>query len=181
MGHQAERESADLDVEAAGHGGGAAVGGDQSLPAVGSGPVASGGWAGGWAKSAGAGAGDSGGDSTACGTDRGGEKLEIGLQKGKSLARIQSCCDRRQRPGFARLGRGGVPSRTSGFQISIAEVVGPADRRRASRGVGFVPTAHAWPAFRPTSSAGSSRGARGCSRRCSCGCPSFWCGDPAGK
>jgi len=81
VGHQAERESADLDVEAAGHGGGAAVGGDQSLPAVGSRPVASRGWAGGWAKSAGARAGDSRGNWAARGTDRGGEKVEIGLQK----------------------------------------------------------------------------------------------------
>src|SRR6202521_840487 len=75
--HPAERESADLDGEAAGHGGGALAGGDQSLPAVGRGPVAAGGCTGGWAESAGTWTGDSRGDSTACGTDRDGEKLAV--------------------------------------------------------------------------------------------------------
>src|SRR5260370_19199506 len=86
----AERESADLDGEAAGHGGGALAGGDQSLPAVGAGPVASGGCTGGWAERAGTWAGDSRGDSTACGTDRNGGELEVGGQIEEGCSALQS-------------------------------------------------------------------------------------------
>ena len=77
MGHPAERESADFDGEAAGHGGGAAAGRDQGLPAVSARPIASGGCTGGWAESTRAGASDSRGDRAACGTDWGGERLEV--------------------------------------------------------------------------------------------------------
>jgi len=81
VGHPAERESADPGGEAADHGGGAAAGGDQGIPAVSAGPVASGGVAGGWAESAGTRIGDSRGDWAARGKDWAGEKLEVQLQK----------------------------------------------------------------------------------------------------
>src|ERR1700674_4686508 len=95
MEHPAERESADLDGEAAGHGGGALAGGDQSLPAVGRGPVASGGCTGGWAERAGTWTGDSRGDSAACGTDRDGEKLAVGGQRSEvRMKRFIHLCNR---------------------------------------------------------------------------------------
>ena len=56
-------------------------------------------------------------------------------------------------------------------------VVDLVDRSHLSDG--FASIAHAWPAFRPTSFAGSSRAGRGSVHCWSCECPSFWHGDPA--
>ena len=76
-GTAAQCESADPDGEAAGHSRGAAAGGDQGVPAVGAGPVASGGSTGGREESAGTCAGNSRRDWAARRTDRGGEKSEV--------------------------------------------------------------------------------------------------------